>query len=91
MYNNSFNVRYKYAPVAVSISNNDTPAAAHVHNEIEMLYIISGSAENKIGKKNYHAVAGELYYINPYEVHSVTNIREPYYHRCICFDCSLIV
>ncbi len=91
MYNDSFKERYGKAPVAISETVDFTPTNAHIHNEIEMLCIIKGSSVIKISDKEFKAEAGDLFFINPLEVHSVNvSSDSDYYHKCICFDCSLI-
>ena len=91
MYNDSFKERYGKAPVAISETRDLTPTNPHIHNEIEILYILKGGSVVKISDKEFNAKAGDLFFINPLEVHSVTVKGENgYHHKCICFDSSLI-
>ena len=90
MINNSFNVRYKKLPIAISQSANcDTEV--HNHNEFEILYIEKGSSEVTISGKTFTALEGGLVFVNPMQVHSVVhNKNAEYRHKCICFDTSII-
>lgn len=91
MFDDSFKIRYKTIPVAISENSTFFPTMPHNHTEIEMLLIYKGTAHIRINGKHYLAHAGDLFFVNPLEVHSVmADRREPYYHRCICFGCSLI-
>lgn len=91
MYNDSFKSRYKTAPIAISENLNGENTKAHIHNEIEMLYIIKGSTLVTIGENTFTANAGDLIFANPFEVHSlVTDTKADYHHKCICFDLSLL-
>ena len=90
MYNDSFRKRYKNAPIAISYTENFAPTSAHIHNEVELLYIINGSCEIQISNTSYQASQGDLIFVNPLEVHSVMmDDKSPYCHKCICFDLSL--
>ena len=91
MYNDSFRKRYGNAPAAISSTENLSPTKAHIHNEVELLYILSGTSEIQISNQCYTAKAGDLLFVNPLEVHAITPRGEgAYCHRCICFDPSLI-
>lgn len=92
MYNDSFRMRYGAAPIAIYATNDCLPTKAHIHNEIELLYIVNGSSKIKISDMCYDANAGDLFVVNPMEVHAITPEASPEYcHQCICFDCSMIV
>lgn len=91
MFDDSFKIRYKTIPVAISETSTFFPTMPHNHTEVEMLLIYKGNAHIRINGEYYLAQAGDLFFVNPLEVHSVMADRgEPYYHRCICFGCSLI-
>ena len=92
MYNDSFRMRYGAAPIAIYTTVDCLPTKAHIHNEIELLYIVKGSSKIQISDMYYDANAGDLFVVNPMEVHAIT--MEPnleYCHQCICFDCPMIV
>lgn len=92
MYNDSFRMRYGAAPIAIYTTVDCLPTKAHIHNEIELLYIVNGSSKIKISDMCYDANAGDLFVVNPMEVHAITPEASPEYcHQCICFDCSMIV
>lgn len=91
MFNDAFKIRFKTIPVAVSDNKNSFPTKPHNHTEVEMLMIYEGSAQVRINGTLYAARAGDIFFVNPLEVHSILVDRGgAYYHRCICFDCSLI-
>jgi len=92
MYEDSFRKRYGLAPVAISSTENHELTHPHIHNEIELLVILQGTARIKIAHSLYDVKPGDVLVVNPLEIHSVKPCRDaPYVHRCICFDCSLIV
>lgn len=92
MYNDSFRERYGTVPIAISRTDDFTPTYPHIHNEMELLYIVKGYSKIRIADMDYDAGTGDLFMINPLEVHSVmVEQEEDYLHQCICFDCSLIV
>lgn len=91
MYNDSFRVRYGAAPIAISSTEDFSPTAPHIHNEIEMLLILEGASDIQISNQVFSARAGDLFFINPLEAHAITARTEsPYRHRCVCFDPALI-
>lgn len=90
-YDSSFRRRYGSAPVAVSTSAGNVPTYPHIHCEIEMLYILDGTSEVVIAQNLYRAEKGDVFFINPFEVHAVRGISgAAYRNRCICFDHTLI-
>ena len=91
MYNDSFKIRYTAAPVAVSETHGISDTLPHMHNEIEILHIEHGQSQIKVAGNTFCVSEGDLVFINPLEVHSITiNNVTGYSHRCICFDTSLI-
>lgn len=90
MYNDSFKIRFKKAPIAVSETvREDT--LPHIHKEFEIILVISGSARVKTGVDEFTVCEGDMVFVNPMEVHSLyPNKDQKYFHRCICFDLSLI-
>ena len=91
MYNDSFKLRYKTIPVAISETNTFFPTKPHNHNEIEILLILKGKSEVRINSKVFAARQGDLIFVNPLEVHSHLAERVgDYCHRCICFETSVI-
>ncbi len=92
MYDDSFRKRYGDVPIAISKTENFTSTNAHIHNEIEILYIENGSSVVRVSDCEYKAAAGSIIFVDPLSVHSViVNKDAPYSHRCICFDPTLIV
>lgn len=93
MLDDSFKIRYKAVPVAISQTKKiaeDT--LIHNHSEFEILLIEKGKSEINISGKKYDANEGDMIFINPLEVHSVyIEDKKNYSHKCICFDCSLIL
>ncbi len=91
LYDDSFKLRYRNAPVAIYKNINSADTHPHIHNEIEILYIEKGEAELKVGEKVFKAQNGDVIFINPLQVHSVSVLtKNNYSHKCICFDTELI-
>lgn len=91
MYNDSFKLRYKTVPVAISETNTFFPTKPHNHSEIEILLILKGKSEVHINSNVFNVTAGDVIFVNPLEVHSLIADRsEDYCHRCICFDTAVI-
>ena len=91
MYNDSFRKRYTSAPVAISENKEPYDTPAHIHREIELLYIKEGKAEITVSDRHYSVFAGDIVIVNPMDVHYIKADRTiPYHQRCICFDSSLI-
>jgi len=92
MLDDSFRLRYKAVPLAISFTDKasgNTPV--HNHIEFEMLLITKGTSTVTINNTSYIAQKGDIFFINPLEIHSVTKSdSDGYAHKCICFDCSLI-
>lgn len=92
LLNDSFRIRYKSVPVAISEQNHFLPTDIHNHNEFEILIIKSGSCTVRIGSEEYQTKENDLIFINPMEVHEViVNTNQPYAHQCMCFDISVIM
>lgn len=91
MINDSFRLRYKNIPAAVSVQNDFCQTPLHNHRETEVLIIDKGVSTVRIGSEYITCRAGDLIFIGPMEIHSVT-VEEKcdYAHRCICFENSLI-
>lgn len=91
MYDDSFRSRYGTAPIAFHKTNSCSDTVPHIHNEIELLYIKKGKSKIKIGSTVLTAKTGDVFFINPLEVHSITvPENQEYLHYCICFDTNLI-
>jgi AraC-like DNA-binding protein len=91
MYDDSFRKRYGTAPVAISSTEGEHFTSPHIHNEIEMLYIMSGRSQVRIANQTYDAQTGDVLFVNPMEVHAIfPESTGPYRHQCICFDEALI-
>lgn len=93
MLNDSFRIRYKAVPIAISEQNDHfSPTKLHNHNEFEILLILKGSCTVRIANKEYYARGGDMIFINPLEIHEITvNQDTPYAHKCMCFDISVIM
>lgn len=91
MYEDSFRKRYGTAPVAVSCIDGMIITKPHFHNDVEMLYVITGTSKVQVSNQTFTAKAGDLIFVNPWEVHTIVpDASAPYRHHCICFDPSLI-
>ena len=83
--------RYKLAPIVSAKIEQLMSGWKSIHHEMEIIYIVEGSAKIKISNMTFTAKKGELYFVNPMEIHSVTAVdNKPHLHYCICFDLSLI-
>ncbi len=92
MLDDSFRIRYKAVPVAISEQHSFYPTKLHNHSEFEMLFITSGSCTVRIADREYFAECNDIIFINPMEVHEVSvNSDTPYSHKCMCFDISMIM
>lgn len=80
----------------ISISNapilkHKTNTPPHMHGEVEMIMIERGSAEVDVCVDKFHVEEGDLIFVNPLEVHSISiKSTDDYMHKCVCFDASLI-
>lgn len=92
MLNDSFKTRFKRIPFAVSYQIDKMGVTTtHNHSEFEILRITKGRCDVVVNNITYSAYAGDMVFINPFEVHTVKPIGpELYAHKCMCFDCSLI-
>ena len=90
MVNNSFKVRYKSLPIAISKSTNSN-TETHNHPEFEILKILKGSGSVWGGGEEYKVSEGDLIFVNPMQVHlSSYDKNNAYAHKCVCFNLSLI-
>ncbi len=91
MYDDSFKLRYRGAPIAIYENLNSGDTKPHIHSEIEILLIEKGRAKINVADAQFAVTEGDLVFINPLEVHSVkVSTDNQYLHKCICFDISLI-
>lgn len=91
MIDDSFRVRYKSVPVAISENATHFPTPLHNHTELELIYIYQGSAIVQINGQTFPAGAGDLIFVNPLELHALSSVLDqPYLHRCVCLDCAMI-
>lgn len=92
MLDDTFKIRYKKVPIAISENNTFEFMEMHNHWEFEILCIIDGEALVCVGDKKYNAKKGDLVFINPMELHSVTaEALQLSLHRCICFDSKILL
>ena len=92
MYDDSFKARYGAAPIAISETLGCISTYAHIHNEIEVLCVLQGNSKIRVADKTYDAAEGDVFFVNPLEVHAViVDDGTDYKHKCICFDADLIV
>lgn len=92
MLNDSFKIRYKTLPIAISTANNQYTTELHNHREFQIVLIESGKASVRILDKTFDVSEGDLVLINPMEVHRISPDENTVYkHKCVCFDCSLIM
>ena len=48
----------------------------HFHRDIEIIYVLHGSIRIHIGSSTTDVKAGELFLINPFEIHSITDLAK---------------
>lgn len=91
MLDDSFKIRYKTVPMAISFQNDSSEATvAHNHSEFEILLITDGKCSVTVNGRTYTAKSGDMIFINPMEIHSIKP-NSAISHKCICFDCSVIM
>lgn len=97
MFNNKFSKRYKNIPIAKYTASRGNIAARElftlpeIHKEFEMILIKEGAAELCVDNEVIIAHCGDLIFINPYILHSLTLLPcEKFNYTCICFDLSII-
>lgn len=91
MIDDSFRLRYKNVPAAISVHDGYNGTPLHNHDEIELLMIDKGSSHVRVGSREYLCNDGDMVLIDPLYVHSVSvDPEHEYKHRCICFEASLI-
>ena len=56
--------------------NNTLTTQAHLHKEIEMVYIIDGESYAYIDKKEYLLKTGDVFIVFPYQIHSYTTLEK---------------
>lgn len=93
MIDDNFRINYKAIPLAIHITfDNKNDTSLHNHYEFEVLFITEGSSTVKINDVVYSVKKGDMIFVNPFEIHSITvNSDAPYSHQCICFDYTLII
>ncbi|HCB95351.1 MAG: AraC family transcriptional regulator [Eubacteriales bacterium] len=91
MIEDNFKSQYKSLPIAVSYDTG-VYTNAHNHREFEILYFQKGSAEVTVNNKVYLVSEGDMFFVNPYEVHAIRFIPKNglFARICICFDCNII-
>lgn len=89
MYDDNFKIRYTTAPIAFSENLSGEHTLPHIHCEIEMLCAEVGGGQVNINGNTFRADAGDLFFVNPLEVHEIVADAD-YRHKCICFDTALI-
>lgn len=93
MLDDSFIIRYKDIPFAVAVNcNNSISVKPHNHNEFEIILIRKGLSDVRINSSQYRVSEGDILFVNPLEIHSVSADKSAEYSElCFCFDCSIIM
>lgn len=92
MFDDSFKIRYKDAPIFTwTPTSNKRTANFHNHSEFEIMYVLEGEGEATVNNQTYSIRPGDMIFVNPFEIHSLILYGEahPLLH-CACFNCSLI-
>ena len=91
MYKDSFKTGYKNVPIRIWFHDGgDLVADIHNHAEFEISMSTGGSRTFMVGSEQFVMKPGDMYFINPFEVHSAIETEKSHSNVCICFDCSLI-
>ena len=98
MIDDSFRARFRSIPLAIydlDISSvtydSEITSGQHNHQEFEILLIIEGELLININNNPVVARSGDLVFVPPYAVHSITfGPRRIVRHRCICFNVSML-
>ena len=69
--NSDLPIKFRYSEIE---ENKTYPL--HVHDYGETIIVFSGNACLECNKQNYYLESGDLVYIFPGEIHSITNIGE---------------
>ncbi len=98
MFNDDFKARYTAIPFATFSRNHranssplDIETVFHSHREMELLWIIEGTARFYTDTMVYDAKAGDVIVVPPYAMHRTTIWADrDFHHDCIIFDLSLL-
>ena len=66
-----------------------TYESEHVHNGIEIVYIVNGMGEHCINGKKYNVKKGSVIIVNPFELHCFTAIDNFEYYN-LNFECAFL-
>lgn len=66
--------------------NSSRPVITHWHNEMEMLYILKGSAIAHCNEHTFHVNSGDLIVVNCQELHSMELVSDALEYQCIILD-----
>lgn len=63
--------------------------ALHWHPEIEILYVADGEMSVQIAEENYILKTGDIFFVNPEELHAMTMFEEVVDYHVIVFETSM--
>ena len=98
MFVDDFKARYTTIPFATHSRNRlkntcatDTKTLLHLHKEIEIFLVLSGSAQAEVDGECHRLEQGDMIVIAPYTLHRYTLFADrDIHHECLCFDADLL-
>ncbi len=90
MLADEFRMRYKSIPMATYAQRGSGVVELHNHKAFEILSIQRGTCLVSVNGVEYEGKAGDLFCINPLEVHTIRVEDAEFRHLCICFECEMI-
>jgi AraC-like DNA-binding protein len=92
MIEENYKIKNKIVPLVVYCQKGNEDTNLHNHMDFEIILIKKGRARVQVSGQHYQVQAGDLIFINPMEIHSVTVDKQmDFEHACMCFDCSMIL
>lgn len=92
MIEENYKIKNKSVPLVVYCQKGNEDTNLHNHMDFEIILIKKGRARVQVSGQHYPVQAGDLIFINPMEIHSVTVDKQmDFEHACMCFDCSMIL
>jgi len=92
MIEENYKIKNKIVPLVVYCQKGNEDTNLHNHMDFEIILIKKGRARVQVSGQHYEVQAGDLIFINPMEIHSVTVDKQmDFEHACMCFDCCMIM
>ena len=92
MIEENYKIKNKVVPLVVYCQKGNNDTNLHNHMDFEVILIKKGNARVQVSGQHYEVQAGDLIFINPMEIHSVTVDKQTdFEHACMCFDCCMLL